>query len=154
MTEEELLKREITYIKPYDHEEPCAADVPIRVAASLQHFSANMEKIINKIAPNEIVRLGGAGNKCNNIATGTVDAYLHPSPGLKFWDLCAPESIIKGMGGYSTDFAGKRVLYLPGNDPNLKGLILAKNPMWHKAVLERLGEEKQSIYDSVFNKHK
>lgn len=154
MTEEELLKRQVSYIEPYNHEEGCPVESTIRVAASLQHFSATMEKIINKISPVEIVRLGGAGNKCNNIATGTVDSYLHPSPGLKFWDLCAPESIIKGMGGYSTNFAGERVKYLPGQDPNLKGLILAKNPVWHKAIIERLGDEHQNIYDSVFNKAK
>lgn len=64
-----------------------------------------MEEIIQTISPVEIVRLGGAGNKCNNLAIGTVDSYIHPSPGLRSWDLCAPESIIKAMGGYSTNLA-------------------------------------------------
>ena len=69
------------------------------------HFSPTMQTIIETISPVEIVRLGGAGNKCNNLSIGTVDAYIHPSPGLKYWDLCAPESIVKGMGGYATDLA-------------------------------------------------
>ena len=111
-----------------------------------------MQKIIDGISPVEIKRIGGAGNKCNNLAIGNVDCYLHPSPGLKFWDLCAPESLMKGMGGYGTDFKGERIKYVAGADPNLKGLILAKNPTWHKTITERLGDEITNIYNSVFNK--
>lgn len=113
-----------------------------------------MQKIINGISPVEIKRIGGAGNKCNNLAIGNVDCYLHPSPGLKFWDLCAPESLMKGMGGFGTDFKGERIKYVAGADPNLKGLILAKNPTWHKTITERLGPEITNIYNSVFNKPK
>jgi len=131
MTVEDTLKRSIEYIEPFDHDEVCSSDKNIRIAASLQHFSAKMTLIADKIGPVEVVKLGGAGNKCNNLTIGTVDTYLHPSPGLKFWDLCAPESIIKGMGGYATDFKLDRIKYAADADPNLKGLILAKNPVWH-----------------------
>jgi 3'(2'), 5'-bisphosphate nucleotidase len=105
MTIEETLKRTPTYLEPFDHFEEPAANKEIKVAASLQHSSPQMVEILNLIAPVEICKIGGAGNKCNNLAIGNVDCYIHPSPGLKFWDLCAPESIIKAMGGYSTDLA-------------------------------------------------
>ena len=103
MTGEQLLAREIEYLQPFDHEAEPAEDHEVRVAASLTHFSDTMKEIIETIKPVEIVRLGGAGNKCCHLSLGTVDSYLHPSPGLKYWDLCAPESLIKAMGGYATD---------------------------------------------------
>ena len=93
-----------------------------------------MQEIINTIAPVEIVRLGGAGNKCNNLAIGTVDCYLHPSPGLKYWDLCAPEALVKGMGGYSTNLAQERLTYSLEGDRKIKGLILARNPPMYKMI--------------------
>lgn len=105
MTVEDTLKRVPTYLEPFDHFEEPADKKEIKVAASLQHSSPQMVEILNLIAPVEICKIGGAGNKCNNLAIGNVDCYIHPSPGLKFWDLCAPESIIKAMGGYSTDLA-------------------------------------------------
>lgn len=154
MTVADTLKRTPQYFEPFNHDEPCASDKNIRIAASLQHFSPNMTRIAEKIGPVDVVKLGGAGNKCNNLSIGTVDTYLHPSPGLKFWDLCAPESIIKAMGGYATDFKLERVIYAAYADPNLKGLILAKNPVWHKTIVTRLGDERQVIYDEVFNKKK
>jgi len=50
--------------------------------------------------------LGGAGNKVNRIALNEVDSYVQPYRGLGFWDLCAPEAIVRAMGGVATDFAG------------------------------------------------
>lgn len=148
MSHEDTLKRQITSLESFDHEQDCLATDNIRIAASLQHFSPIMETINTKIQPTQVVKLGGAGNKCNNISIGNVDSYIHPTPGLKFWDLCAPESLIKGMGGYATNFECERVLYIAGQDPNLKGLILAKNPVWHKKIIERLGDERHKIIAS------
>lgn len=76
----------------------------------------------------EIVRLGGAGNKCAHVAIGTVDSYIHANAGLKYWDLCAPEAIIKGMGGLSTNLFKEKLTYHLGGDRKVKGLILAKTP--------------------------
>ena len=101
-TTQELISRQIEYFEPFQVEEP-AEDHRIRVAASLSHFSDTIKTIIESIEPVEIVRLGGAGNKCCNLAQSTVDAYIHPSPGLHHWDLCAPESLVKAMGGWATN---------------------------------------------------
>lgn len=49
----------------------------------------------------EILRLGGAGNKCANVILGQADAYI--SSRLCNWDLCGPEALVKAMGGYATD---------------------------------------------------
>ena len=102
MSPADLVKRNIDYLAPFEVAEP-AEDHSIKVAASLSHFSAQIKQIIETIEPVEIVRLGGAGNKCCHLAQSTVDAYIHPSPGLMHWDLCAPESLVKGMGGWATN---------------------------------------------------
>lgn len=91
------------------------------------------------------MRIGGAGNKCINVSRGTVDAYLHPSVGLKYWDLCAPESLIKAMGGYATNFKLERLTYSNEGDRKIAGLILAKNPNMHAMILRRLGTLLQTL---------
>ena len=62
------------------------------------------------------MRIGGAGNKCYNVAIGQVDSYIYPSYGLKYWDLCASESIIKGMGGKCTNLLLERLTYHKSGD--------------------------------------
>lgn len=111
-----------------------------RVAASLSHFSDTMQKIIENIQPVEIKRIGGAGNKANNLAINNVDAYIHPSPGLMHWDLCAPEALVKGMGGYATNLCGERLVYPLGTNCKLKGLIMGKSKKHHAAISKKLAE--------------
>ena len=96
------------------------------------------------------MRLGGAGNKCCHVAIGTVDSYIHPSPGLSFWDLCANESLIKAMGGYSTDLAQRRLVYPLNADHRIMGLIITKNPPMYRLVNRRLGDLLKTIYSTVF----
>lgn len=98
-----------------------------------------MQNIIETIEPVEIKRIGGAGNKCCNVARGNVDSYLHPSPGLKYWDLCAPETLIKAMGGFATDVLQNRLTYPKEGDKKIRGLLLAKNPNMHAMIVKRLG---------------
>ena len=47
----------------------------------------------------QVVPTGGAGNKVYRIITGQVDSYVEPRRLLKFWDLCAPEVLLRAMGG-------------------------------------------------------
>ena len=145
----ELVKRDIDYLPAFSVEEP-AEDHEIKVAASLSHFSDTIKEIIETIKPVEIVRLGGAGNKCCHLAQSTVDAYIHPSPGLMHWDLCAPESLVKGMGGWATNLYQERLSY-PVDAPNykLKGLILAKHPPMYNMITRRLGETLTNISSKV-----
>jgi 3'(2'), 5'-bisphosphate nucleotidase len=146
---EELLAREITQLEHFDHSAEPAEDHKIRVAVTLSHFSDTIKQIIETIEPVEIVRIGGAGNKCCHVSLGTVDSYIHPSPGLKYWDLCAPESLIKGMGGYSTDLFQQRLTYPLDGDKKLKGLILGKNPPMYNMICRRLGDLLKNITQTV-----
>lgn len=109
-----------------------------------------MQEIIDSLAPNEIVRLGGAGNKCCHVAQSTVDAYIHPSPGLMNWDLCANESLVKGMGGWATDLYQQRLSYpVSAANYKIKGLILAKTKPMHDTIKARWGEGLTNIGEKV-----
>jgi len=149
MSVDELVSRELEYFEPFDNTEPEEGH-QIRVAASLTHFSAQMKEILETLDPVEIVRMGGAGNKCCNLAQGNVDAYIHPSPGLMYWDLCGPESLVKGMGGWATNLLQERLTY-PVNAPNhkLKGLVLAKNPPMYATIKSRMGALLTNIAKTV-----
>ena len=66
------------------------------------------------------------------------------------WDLCAPESLVKGMGGWATNLYQERLSY-PVDAPNykLKGLILAKHPPMYNMITRRLGETLTNISSKV-----
>ena len=98
-----------------------------------------MKSIIETIDPVEIKRIGGAGNKCCAVSFGIADCYIHPSPGLKYWDLCASETLIKAMGGYATNIKEERLTYNIEGNKQIAGLILAKNPNYHSIIVRRLG---------------
>ena len=127
-------------LEPFDVAEPDEGH-QIRVAASLSHFSDTIKEILEGLDPVEVKRIGGAGNKVCNLAIGNVDCYMHPSPGLMHWDLCAPESLVKGMGGFATNLYQERLRY-PVDAPNykLKGLICAKHPPMYELIKRRMGE--------------
>ena len=93
----------------------------------------------------DIKRIGGAGNKCANVAVGTVDTYMHPSQGLKYWDLCASEILIKAMGGYATNLKEERLTYHLGTNVNLAGLIISRTPSHHSLIVRRLGTILQTL---------
>ena len=104
-----------------------------------------MKTILETIHPVEIRRIGGAGNKCCNVAYGTVDCYVYPSYGLKYWDLCASEMVIKAMGGYVTNMKEEVLRYPLDGNRQIQGLILAKNPKYHRMIVSRLGSLLQTL---------
>ena len=92
-----------------------------------------------------MVRLGGAGNKVNRIALNEVDSYVQTRPGLGFWDLCAPETIVRAMGGVCTDCdkgSLKRLSYdeeKQGLGTKIPAFVIGKTSKIHNIVLRRLG---------------
>ena len=81
--------------------------------------------MLGELDPFEIKRMGGAGNKACNLVLANVDCYIHPSPNLMHWDLCAPESLVKGMGGMTTNLFQERLRYpIDSNYPEVQGLNL------------------------------
>lgn len=145
MDKQELLARVPCYISPFDLEQQFGEDHKIKAACSLSHFNATMQQTIEQLAPVEICRLGGAGNKVCRIALSEVDSYVQPAPGLGFWDLCGPEAIVRAMGGLCTDFNGKRLLYHPSLKPTLPSFCIGKTKNQHTEIMRRLKLIKQAV---------
>jgi len=47
---------------------------------------------------------------------GIADIYLFASAGTKKWDTCAPEAIIRSMGGSMTDVHGNNFTYFKNSE--------------------------------------
>lgn len=90
---------------------------------------------------------GSVGLKVGQIARQLADLYIHPSPGCKEWDLCAPEAILAAAGGKITDCWGNPLLYNKRDVRAHNGLI-ASNGLVHDAIMETVVE---IVEDAGFN---
>eukprot|EP00027_Filamoeba_sp_ATCC50430_P003523 CAMPEP_0168545324 /NCGR_PEP_ID=MMETSP0413-20121227/2900_1 /TAXON_ID=136452 /ORGANISM="Filamoeba nolandi, Strain NC-AS-23-1" /LENGTH=301 /DNA_ID=CAMNT_0008575419 /DNA_START=8 /DNA_END=913 /DNA_ORIENTATION=+ len=118
-------------------------DGRVIIATTRTHGTPEVEKAIELIKPDEVMRVGGAGHKVVILLQGRADAYVFPTPGTKKWDTCAPEAIVKCLGGNLTDMYGKSLPYWPNSPAHNKEGVLcalrnfdkfttALQPMWKK----------------------
>ena len=54
--------------------------------------------------------------KIGLIARGQAEFYVHPNPGTKEWDTCAPDIIVREAGGLMTDCWDRALRY---NQPDI-----------------------------------
>ena len=86
---------------------------------------------------------GGAGNKILAAALGEVTCSIQHKIGGP-WDLCAPEAILKAMGGRMTDLFGEEIaIYRPDAPPrcNERGYLASppgSEEMFHEALAAAL----------------
>ena len=52
----------------------------------------------------------GSGNG-SLITLGKIDSFIQTTHSWDFWDLCAPEAVIRAMGGIVKNIKGKKILY-------------------------------------------
>lgn len=111
--------------------------VKMRLAASRNHRSPRMDRVVRALGIEEEVQRGSVGIKVGLIVEQQCDLYVHLSPRTKQWDTCAPEAILREAGGRFTDLFGEPYTY---NDPevqNRNGLI-ASNSAAHEQIVESL----------------
>jgi 3'(2'), 5'-bisphosphate nucleotidase len=77
---------------------------------------------------------GSVGLKIGLIARRLSDVYIHPSPGCKEWDLCAPEALLEAAGGIMTDCWGNRLRYNQRDVRAHNGLIATNGTLHDKIV--------------------
>lgn len=107
----------------------------------MNRFS-QMQTVLDLMKPSVIIRLGGAGNKALHILDEYADLLLHMTKGIKFWDMCASEALMRGRFGIVSDKDMAPIIY----DHTLKdftlqnGIIMSRNEEIYKLCLERTGE--------------
>lgn len=98
----------------------------LTMAVSRSHRSARVEVFEKETGITREFISGSVGRKIALVTTGQADLYLHPSPGTKLWDSCAPQVILEEAGGTFTDALGQPIRYSrPDGDVKLDDGILA-----------------------------
>jgi len=74
------------------------------------------------------------------VIQGKADCSFYPKPGMKRWDICAGEAVLRAAGGSVTDADNKTIIY---EEPKEKwqcsrGVICSINSEKHQRVMESL----------------
>jgi 3'(2'), 5'-bisphosphate nucleotidase len=81
---------------------------------------------------------GSVGLKVGLISRQLADLYVHPSPGCKEWDICAPHALLEAAGGQITDCWGNPILFNK-RDVRAHNGLLASNGQAHAQVVDVVG---------------
>lgn len=69
------------------------------------------DHVISSLAPKEVKRIAGAGNKFISLTEDRGDFYLNFVPGYKTWDMVASEAILASRLGFVSDSKGQALKY-------------------------------------------
>ncbi|XP_060035201.1 3'(2'),5'-bisphosphate nucleotidase 1 [Erinaceus europaeus] len=81
------------------------------ITTTRSHSNKLVTDCVTAMNPDDVLRVGGAGNKIIQLIEGKASAYVFASPGCKKWDTCAPEVILHAVGGKLTDIHGNALQY-------------------------------------------
>lgn len=109
----------------------------MNLAASRNHRSPNMWRIIEDLGIRQEIQRGSVGLKIGLIAEKICDLYIHLSGRTKFWDTCGPQVILEEAGGKLTDIFGSPIRYELQDVQNHNG-ILASNGVSHDYAVQSL----------------
>ena len=83
----------------------------LRVTTTGSRSTPVIDAALDRLAPSQVLRVGGAGYKYWLLLTNQVDVYAYPRPGLKLWDVCAGDALLRLVGGTSTTPDGEVFVY-------------------------------------------
>jgi len=78
---------------------------------------------------------GSVGLKVGLISRQLADLYVHPSPGCKEWDICAPYALLEAAGGRMTDCWGNPLVFNKRDVRAHNGLV-ATNGLAHDEIID------------------
>jgi 3'(2'), 5'-bisphosphate nucleotidase len=110
-----------------------------RLVVSRSHRPALVDTVIARMGLQRERSIGSVGLKIGLIARGQAEFYVHPNPGTKEWDTCAPDIIVREAGGRMTDCWNRPLRYNRENVRNRFG-VLASNGVRHAALAEIIDE--------------
>ncbi len=111
----------------------------LRLVVSRSHRPAMVDTIISRIGLQRERSIGSVGLKIGLIARGQAELYVHPNPGTKEWDTCAPDVIVREAGGMMTDCWNRPIRYNRRNVKNIFG-VLASNGVVHNEFADIVGD--------------
>lgn len=106
----------------------------MRLVVSRSHRNPLVDAVCRRLGIVHERPSGSVGLKVGLLATAVCDLYIHPAPGLKEWDTCAPDAILRAAGGAITDGWGRPLRYNKPNSRQRQGL-LASNGRAHAAIV-------------------
>ncbi len=106
-----------------------------RLVTSRSHRPALLDTIIAAMRLQRERAVGSVGLKVGLIARQQAEFYVHPNPGTKEWDTCAPDVILREAGGLMTDCWGRALRY---NQPDIirRYGVLASNHVCHIQICQ------------------
>jgi 3'(2'), 5'-bisphosphate nucleotidase len=110
-----------------------------RLVVSRSHRPALVDTVISRMGLQRERSIGSVGLKIGLIARGQAEFYVHPNPGTKEWDTCAPDIIVREAGGMMTDCWNRPLRYNRENVRNRFG-VLASNGVSHAEVADVIAE--------------
>lgn len=106
----------------------------MRLVASRSHRDPLVSAVAGRLGITAERPSGSVGLKIGLLATAQCDLYVHPSPGLKEWDTCAPDAILRAAGGAISDAWGRPLAYNKPNVRQRQGLV-ASNGLIHAQIV-------------------
>jgi len=124
--------------------------IPLRVSAcdnpremtmvsSRSHRQKIVDRIMRQLRVSRERVSGSVGLKVGLISRQLADIYIHPSPGCKEWDTCAPQALLEAAGGTITDCWGNPLRYNKRDVRTHNGLV-ASNGQAHNQVIETVAQ--------------
>ena len=104
------------------------------MVSSRSHRQQVVDKIRKKLAITRERVSGSVGLKVGLITRQLADLYIHPSPGCKEWDLCAPYALLQAAGGTMTDCWGNPITF-NNRDVRAHNGLVATNGTRHDDVI-------------------
>lgn len=106
-----------------------------RLVVSRSHRPPLVDSMIARMGLQRERSIGSVGLKIGLIAQGQAEFYVHPNPGTKEWDTCAPDVIAREAGGLMTDCWNRPLRY---NQPDVvrRFGVLASNGIRHAQLAE------------------
>ena len=111
-----------------------AEPAQMRLVASRSHRDPLVDSVCRQLGVTQDRPSGSVGLKVGLLATGQCDLYIHPSPGLKEWDTCAPDAILRAAGGAISDAWGRPLRYNKADVRQRQGLA-ASNGVIHARIV-------------------
>ncbi|KAL8618369.1 hypothetical protein ACOMHN_047441 [Nucella lapillus] len=95
------------------------------ITTSRTHSDDVVTGAVNACLPTNVIRVGGAGYKTLLLMEGKAHAYVYANAGCQKWDTCAPEAVLRAVGGQLTDVLGRPIPYHSHAEPRNSAGVLA-----------------------------